>query len=175
VNDKRTFGDYVGHHGRVMERGLLTSAKLSVRRTSGHVYDLVAHKALPVTQAGDSLEFDASFGPGDGALFLVTDQAIADVVAKAPAQAALSSSLPLEISVVDEAGKPVAAVVPLSLQILDPAGQPAEFSGYYAAKDGRLTVTADLASNDSPGAWTIRVTELASGIAREARIAVSAR
>jgi hypothetical protein len=174
VNDKRKFGEYVGHHGRVMERGLPANARLSVRRASGHVYDLVAHKAVPVTQAGDSVEFGASFGPGDGGLFLITDQAIADVVVKAPARAALSTSLPLGISIVDEAGKPVAAVVPLSVQVLDPAGQPSEFSGFYAAKDGRLTITADLASNDPAGEWTIRVKELASGIAREAKIAVSA-
>ena len=32
VNDLREFGDYVGHHGLVMENGLPTDAELSIRR-----------------------------------------------------------------------------------------------------------------------------------------------
>ena len=48
-----------------------------------------------------------------------------------------------------------------------------DLHGFYAAKDGRLTVTVDVASNDSPGQWTWHVTELASGITREGKIAVA--
>ncbi|MFH1920634.1 MAG: hypothetical protein ABIP48_12195, partial [Planctomycetota bacterium] len=100
-------------------------------------------------------------------------QRIADVLVKTPQQAKLGGRLPLDISVVDDAQEPVRAVVPIQVEILDTNNRPAEFSGFYGAKDGRLTVTADLASNDSVGQWTWRVTELASGITREGKIAVS--
>jgi hypothetical protein len=43
VNDKRTFGDYVGQHRLVMEKGLAAGAKVHVKRSSGYVYDLVEH------------------------------------------------------------------------------------------------------------------------------------
>jgi hypothetical protein len=41
VNDRREYGDYVGHHKLVMEDGLPTDAVLTLR-PPGHVYDLVA-------------------------------------------------------------------------------------------------------------------------------------
>ncbi|MCP4639639.1 MAG: hypothetical protein GY851_04370, partial [bacterium] len=69
----------------------------------------------------------------------------------------------LDIVVLDDAGKPLAAVVPVQLEILDPQDRPAEYSGYYGAKDGTLSVDLDLAPNDLTGRWTIRATELASG------------
>jgi len=174
VNDKRTFGDYVGHHGRVMEKGLPAEATLSIRRRGGAVYDLVAHRPVPVTRDGSELKFPVSLGPGEGRVFLVVDQDIADVALQAPAQARLGARLGLEISVVDDSGRPVAAVVPVEVGIVDPDGRPAEPSGYYGAKDGRLTIALDLASNDQPGLWTVRVVELASGRTREATIEVSA-
>lgn len=173
VNDKRTFGDYVGHHGLVMEKGLPTSATLSVRRKQGHVYDLVEHVPCSATATDAGMQFEASFGPGAGRLFLITSRPIADVLIRAPTQAKLGGQLRLDMSVVDDSKGPVAAVVPVQVDVLDPAGEPAEQSGFYGAKDGRLTIVADLASNDKPGQWTIRATELASEITRQHEIAVA--
>jgi len=173
VNDKRTFGDYVGHHGLVMEKGLPTSATLSVRREGGHVYDLVEHTPCSATATDAGMQFEASFGPGAGRLFLITSRPITDVIIKASTQARLRAQVRLDVSVLDDSKGPVAAVVPVQVEILDPAGEPAEQSGFYGAKDGRLTIVADLASNDKPGQWTIRATELASGITRQHKIAVA--
>jgi len=58
----------------------------------------------------------------------------------------------------------VTAILPLKLEILDARGQPAEYSGYYGLKDGKLAIRLTLASNDELGLWTIRATELASGL-----------
>jgi len=174
VNDKRTFGDYVGHHGRVMEKGLPTAATLSVTHPGGYVYDLVAHEAVSAAKDASGVNFEASLGPGEGRVFLVTSRPIADVVVKAPEQAQLGAPLQLDISVVDDSNEPVGAVIPMKVEILDPENRLAERSGFYGAGDGRLAITADLASNDGPGEWTIRVTELASGLTREQKVAVSA-
>ncbi len=73
---------------------------------------------------------------------------------------------------VRSADGPLAAVLPLQLDITDPQGRPAEFSGAYAAIDGRLTVQLDLAPNDLPGLWTVRATEGASGLTAEATVNV---
>lgn len=174
VNDKRTFGDYVGHHGRVMEKGLPADATLSVKHPGGKIYDLVAHEAVSAVKDASGVKFEASLGPGEGRVFLIASQPVADVIVKAPEQSQLGAPLQVDVSVVDESNEPVGAVIPMKVEILDPENRPAERSGYYGAADGRLTVTADLASNDEPGTWTIRVTELASGIAREQKVAVSA-
>jgi len=173
VNDKRTFGTYVGHHGKVMEKGLPTRATLFVRRQRGHVYDLVAHKPIPATTQAEGLRFEANFGPGEGRLFMIAEEKIAGVRIQAPARARRGQRVSLNAAVVDAEGEPLAAVVPVEVQIIDPQGRPAEFSGYYGAKDGTLAVTLDLAPNDATGEWTLRVRELASGLTREHRLVVS--
>ena len=73
----------------------------------------------------------------------------------------------IEISVVGPGEEPVPAVLPLRVDILDPVGRVAEFSGYHAAKNGRLSVGIDLAPNDRAGLWKVRARELASGFERE--------
>ena len=163
LNDKRTYGDYVGHHGLVMEKGLPHSATITVRRPAGHVYDLVAHRAVPAKASGGTLKIDANFGPGDGRLFLITPAPVNSVRIAPPGQARLGGSVTIRTAVLDNRGKPLAAVIPVQVEVVDPQGRPAEPSGYYAAKDGQLSITLDLARNDSPGRWTVRVRELASG------------
>ncbi len=173
VNDHREFGDYVGHHGLVMENGVPARATLTVRRADGHVYDLVAHRPIQAARAGGKLTFEAGFGPGQGRLFLITSRPPAAVRVAMPDTARLGESVAGAVSVVDAEGKPVVAVLPVQLAITDPAGRPAEGSGCYAARDGRLTVKLDLAPNDRPGVWSIRVDDLAAGLVGEAWLRVT--
>ena len=64
-------------------------------------------------------------------------------------------------------------MVPVRVDVLDAAGKPAEFSGFYGAKDGRVTVKLDLAANDAPGRWQVRAQELASGQTAERVLSVT--
>jgi len=57
----------------------------------------------------------------------------------------------------------------MRVDVQDPTGQEAELSGYYGAKDGVVSLHLDLATNDTPGVWTLRARELASGKTAEAR------
>jgi hypothetical protein len=166
VNDHRTFGTYVGHHGRVMEQGLPSSARLSVQRDAGVVYDLVKREHVPLIPTAQGITFDADFGPGGGKLYLILDKPVIGLDLSVPAMAHLGDSVQVQV-VVRDADGPVAAVVPVHLDIIDPQGRAAEFSGAYAAPDGRLRVTLDLASNDLSGPWLIRATEGASGVVAE--------
>ncbi len=163
VNDRREFGDYVGQHGLVMENGLPSKAVLSVNRTSGHVYDLVAGHEEEATAVKGQLQIHREFGPCEGGVLMVTDAAIEGVRIEAPAAAQRGGALDCMIEVVDAGGHPLDAVVPVNVEIRDPAGCEAEWSGYYGAKDGRLALTLDVAPNDRPGLWQIRAKELASG------------
>ena len=173
INDKRTFGDYVGHHGLVMEKGLPLDATVTVARREGFVYDLVQHQPVPARPSEDGLRFDIGLGPGAGSVFMVSERKIARVALVVSASAKLDQSIDLRVSVADAAGKPIDAVVPVQVEILDPQNRPAELSGYYAAKDGALSVRFAFARNDLPGEWRVRAKELASGLGREHRIAVS--
>lgn len=173
VNDRRTYGHYVGHYGLVMEDGLPADATLSLDRTSGFVYDLTRQRPVPTQVNAGRLTFTNHFEPCDGAVFLVTDTAIEKVRVESPARAVLGQTLPCDIVVADSHGQPVAAVVPVEVTIADPRGHPAEFSGSYGAKAGRLSLSLDLARNDTPGNWIIRVRELASGQSAERNLTVT--
>jgi hypothetical protein len=164
VNDQREFGDYVGQHGLVMENGLPSEATLSLSRKSGHMYDLVAGKELAVTAIGGSLTVRREFGPCEGCVLMVTDEALEGVRVEAPDSVKRGDALACRIGVVDKVGHPLDAVVPVRVEIRDPSGCEAEGGGYYGAKDGRLELTLDIAPNDRVGLWQIRVRELASGL-----------
>jgi Concanavalin A-like lectin/glucanases superfamily len=173
INDKRTFGTYVGHHGLVMEKGLPNAATLTVNRDEGHVYDLVAHQAVPATQTPEGLVIERGFGPGDGHLLMITSKPVTGIMVGGCAQAKRGDQVRLQVAVTGEAGEPLAAVIPVRVEILDPQDRPAEYSGYYGARDGRLSIDLDLAPNDLTGDWTIRATELASGWTSEYSLTVN--
>lgn len=173
LNDKRTYGDYVGHHGKVMEKGLPLSGTVSLQRTGAAVYDLLQRQAVPVKRSSTGIEWEASLAPGAGTVYLVTPRPIEAVRLQAADAVRRGRALEIAVSVVDSGGAPVRAVVPLKLAITDPHGQEAEFSGYYGAANGSLRVRLDLAANDEPGMWTIRAQELASGRSARHRFTVS--
>lgn len=172
VNDRREFGDYVGHHKLVQENGLPLDGNLYVHRAAGHVYDLLQHREVAAEAANGLLKLPQSFGPCEGRLFLVTDRPIADLRVTVPEQAQPGAKLTVGVAVVDDGGRPVEAIVPVQVELLDPDGRAAEYSGYWAAVDGQLSITADLAPNDARGLWRVRVTELASGMARSGYVRV---
>ncbi len=161
VNDRRQFGDYVGHHELVMEDGLPTDATITVRRR-GHVYDLVAGRKITAADE-PSIQLDLHFGPCEGRLLMITDQPIDGVQIEAPEGARPGEAIEFRIAVVDGSGEPLDAVIPMRVDLIDPHGRLAESSGFYAAKDGRLKVQADLAVNETPGLWRITARELAAG------------
>ena len=67
----------------------------------------------------------------------------------------------IAISITD--GKtPIDAVIPVQVEIIDPEGIHGEFSGFYGAAGGQLTIPITFAPNDRTGVWEVRVTELAS-------------
>lgn len=171
VNDLREFGDYVGHHGLVMENGLPTEATLTIAR-GGHVYDLVAHREVTAQPAGDGLAIERDFGPCEGMLLMVTERALGATQITGPEQVAPGETATITVQVLDEDGGAVDAIVPLRIEITDPYGRQAEFSGYYGARDGRVEINAQIAPNDTPGLWRIHVENLASGSTEDAYMRV---
>jgi len=163
VNDKRTYGDYIGQYRRVMEKGLPLKATLTVRRPTGIVYDLESSRAVQTTTDAGAITFTTELGPGAGRLYLIAERTIAGVVVAGPPQAQRGQSVAFVVSVNDTSGQPLDAVVPLRVEIEDATGSAAEQSGWYGAKAGKLSLTLDIAPNDAPGNWRVRVRELASG------------
>lgn len=162
INDSRTFGDYVGQHGKVMEKGLPASTRVTLARPAGHVYDLMQQKAV-TTQGGNEIGFDVNLSGGGGTVFLITDEPVGPLTAQVPGTARLDSRLEAAVQLNGQSGQPLAAVVPMQVRLLDPRNREAEGSGYYGAANGRLQVAFDLAPNDLPGRWRLKITERITG------------
>ncbi|HRU07488.1 MAG TPA: hypothetical protein P5137_17130, partial [Candidatus Brocadiia bacterium] len=171
VNDKRTYGDYVGQHRKVMEKGLPLDAKVSIRRKGVWVYDLLASRLVDAKPSGEGVEWAVSFGPGEGRLFMVSPKPVGGVKVEIASRQPQERKAAVKVTVADRDGKPLAAVAPVKVEILDPEGKPAEFSGHYGAKDGVVELALDLAANDAAGTWTVKAVELASGAKAEAQFA----
>jgi len=163
VNDAREPGDYVGQYGRVHELGVPTNTEVRIQSPAAAVYDLVAHQAVPFHRDGADLVIPVTLGPCDGRVWMTTSQPIAGIEITGPETAELGGQWSGRIRAHDAEGRPVDAVLPVQVEILDSEGRPAEFGGYYGAASGTLDLTLDLAANDQPGVWEVRVRELASG------------
>jgi hypothetical protein len=190
VNDHREFGTYVGQHGLVMEHGLPSRGELTLRRPakkgtgklsrngpegasqkldlsfspfSVHVYDLLTSREVEIAQHDAVTSWPLELGPCDGGVYLVTPRPIERLTIDAPPSARLGDAIEVQIGITDRSGNLVPAVVPVDLSITDPNARPAERSGHYGANDGRLALSIDLATNDTPGVWRIHARERASG------------
>lgn len=174
VNDRREYGDYVGQHRLVMEKGLPAQSEITLLRPKGVIYDLVAGKEVLAKIKSGKMRFKADLGPGSGGIFMVTDQAIAALKINVPDRVRLGKSISLTVEVNDKENHVLAgAIVPLEIRIINAEGKAAEFSGYYGARDGRTKMKLEIARNDKAGEWKILARELASGKKAEANFQVA--
>ena len=162
VNDRRTFGEYLGQYGLVMEKGLPLQGSAWVQG-EGHVFDLVQGKALTeaVPQEG-GVSFPVDFGPGEGSLFLVTRNSLANLSLEGPAQARRGQRIAFHARITDEEGRAPEGIIPLEVSLSSPEGE-AEGTGFYGAPRGTLELPVDLAPNDATGTWHLQVRNLANG------------
>ncbi len=163
VNDTREYGDYVGHHGIVMENGLPASTTLSIARDSGVVYDLVQSQEVPFGQTAGRLSATLELLPCGGRLLMIAPKAIAGIQVTVPETVNRGGTVDCRITIVDCDGKPIDAVIPLEVTIRDSSAREAEGSGYYAAVGGKRAIGLSIAANDAFGMWTVSARELASG------------
>ena len=172
INDKRTYGNYVGQYRKVMEDGVPNEGTVTLMRKQGTVYDLTTSKKVDATIADGAISFATALGAGDGKLYLVTDSPIAKIAVKAPEKATRGTDFAVTFDVLGGNGRNMDAVIPMSITVKDPSGNVGEFSGYHAAIDGKLTLNLNVATNDASGIWTVEAKELASGLTTQAQIQV---
>jgi hypothetical protein len=159
INDKREAGNYVGQYGLVLENGLPLTTTLSSTESVGAIYDLT-QQTLVIPEKAQT--WKVALGPCDGRIFMLLPKPLKHLRVKGPEKIKAGAKAEIKIKVSDEQDAAVKAVIPLQVEIRDANGKAAEGSGFYAAKGGELTLTLDLASNEDPGSWEIRVHELAS-------------
>ena len=165
INDKREYGSYVGQHGLVMENGLPASGVVSLKAESANVYELTGTQFIVPKRGEDgSMSWKVDLGPGDGKIFLVLPKPLLGLKLDVPESATAGQKAAVKLEITSTADSPLKAVIPVKVEIRDANGVLTEGSGFHAAENGLLDLMLDLAPNDDPGTWEVRVKELASGM-----------
>ena len=163
INDKRTFGDYLGQWGRVMEKGLPNSGTVTVQSNAKAAYDLVRHQAVKLARSGKNVKYSVDLAPGDGALVLLLDQAIAGT-SVVQTMAERGKEYTLTVQVYDKNKLPVKAYIPLEITMTDVQGNRLPKSDFYTTDaNGKLVISDVAAVNMIPGKVKTVVRNLADG------------
>ena len=162
VNDKRTFGNYVGQWGLVPEKGLFNKGKISVDHKAEAAYDLVQHKEIPLKHGRNSCSFEIETPPGDGACILLLEKKISGIKLAVPRQVRTGKPFELNVVIHDSYGRNIRAYLPVEVEITS-AGKKLPGSGFYAATDGKLDVKDIIPTNLAPGKVDVKVRCLSSG------------
>jgi hypothetical protein len=165
VNDKREYGSYVGQRGLVMENGLPSKGVVSLKADSANVYELTGTQFIVPKRGEDGvMSWPVALGPCDGKIFMVLPKPLLGIQLDVPENATLSNTAKVSARITTTQEAPTKAVIPVRVEIRDANGNAAEGSGFYAAENGIVELSLNLAPNDDPGTWEIRVKELASGM-----------
>ena len=170
VNDKRTFGDYVGQWGLTMEKGLPCSGSVTLDAPDGKVgavYELSHGGEVPFTRRADGrVEVPLSYETNDGRLLLFLKHRIASV----DMDVTTGEKISVTMTVRDETGTPVPALLPVEIRIFDATGQELDGAGYACATGGVCTLAVRTNLNDPQGGYRIVCHDRASGISRETTV-----
>ncbi len=161
INDKRGSGEYVGNWGKVQELGLPNSGNIYVGRNMNYGYDLVSGSEVIVANLKSGSGVGCSFDSSGGRLIMLLQDQINQVTIKASSVA--DGFLKAEIQVLNEAGKPVQALLPLEVALRGADDKTLDGSGYYCAVDGTLNLEFRLAANEPAGNLKLLVRDVASG------------
>lgn len=170
VNDKRTFGDYVGQWGLVMEKGLPYEGEVSLADGDGAVnvvYELSRGGEVPFTRADGRVKVPVKFSTNDGRLFAFLKKRIASVEVKAPDVVRMGDTVKVTFSALDADGRPVEALLPAEIRLYDGAGREIDGAGWVCLQGGTCTVEFVTNINDAAGDYRIVCRDRASGLTAE--------
>ena len=174
INDRRTFGDYVGQWGLTMEKGLPFSGSVTLCDPAGKigvVYELSRGGTVPFTRKSDGrIEVPLSYDTNDGRLLMFLQRPISSVDVEcrmSDVKISPGDDITITMTIRDESGVPVPARLPVEIHVFDAVGAELDGAGFACAEGGvcKLTVRTNL--NDAPGDYRVVCRDRASGLAKE--------
>lgn len=172
INDKRTFGDYIGQYGKVMEKGLPITGTVTVRRKVGAVYDPVEGKAVPFEYTRGKTVIPVRFSSSGGKLFLLLPEKIGRIKLDIPFSAKNGGIIQLKISLETVSGKPVKSIHPIQIEVRDNEGKLTCDSTSAALENGIYSQSLTIPLNAAIGQWKIKVVDSASGNTAEQALTI---
>ena len=192
INDHRTFGDYVGPWGLVMEKGMPYEGEVSLADADGAVkavYELSRGGEVPFAREGGRVKVPVKYDTNDGRLFAFLKTRIASVkvdvktggsrpVATADGTGPVlpvvrGGKLSVTMTVKDVQGKPVNALLPAEIRLYDAGGREIDGAGWVCLQGGTCTVEFLTNLNDTAGDYKIVCRDRASGLTAERTVKVN--
>ena len=171
VNDKRTFGDYVGQWGLVQEKGLPNEGKVLLADADSrvkHVYELSRGGEVAFAHEDGKVVLPVRFETSDGRLCAFLSQKIAKVEVSST-EIRPGEEFEVTMRVLDEKGEPIHAVLPAELHVYDAAGTELDGAGFIATEDGVAKVKMLANLDDAQGGYRLVAKDRASGLVAERR------
>ncbi len=176
VNDHRTFGDYVGQWGLIMEKGLPFSGSVSLADPEGKVkavYELSRGGERKFVREGERVKVPVDFATNDGRLFAFLHERIAAAQLEAPKQVRRGGKMKVRFVVKGESGRPVNALLPVEVRAYDSTGRELDGAGYAAAEGGVCELELLTNLNDPPGDYRLVGRDRAGGFTATAVVRVA--
>ena len=179
INDNRTFGDYFGPWGLVMEKGLPYEGWVSLddpEERVGAVYELSRGGECAFTREGGKVKVPVKFETNDGRMFAFLPTPIASVdlqvgehsLNRLTAQPlTLGDTFAVAMTVKGADGQPVPALLPVEIRLYDAKGREIDGGGWFCAEGGVTKVSFQTNLDDPDGAYRLVCRDLASGLTAE--------
>jgi len=162
ANTPEKIAELMAWEKKEMSAGSFTTT-VTYATLPGVPYDLVAGKPVPVHKTAMGYTLDLSMERFGGCLVAFYPEAITAVSLKVSGQVCPLREV---VAAVEVRGRKaiINGAIPVECTLLDPQGKDSVLSGVRATTAGRYAFHWTPAVNDPFGAWTLKVTELASGI-----------
>lgn len=174
INDKRTFGDYCGMYGVMMEKGIANEGVVTVadpKRRTQAVYELSRGGAARFSHRDGKAVVPVRFTTTDGRLYAFLPEEIADVRIETSGKVVRGGTVKVRASVLGKSGEPIPAVLPVEIVVTDEAtGRVFDGSGWYAAEDGVAELEMPLNRDEAVSGLLVTVRDRASGLVRKMQV-----
>ncbi len=164
INDKRTFGDYVGQWGMTMEKGLPFKGEVFLADPAGEVgavYELSRGGAAAFSRGADGrVAVPVEYSTNDGRLFAFLREPIGDVALEAKRA---GGCIMVKFMVNGASGAPVEGRLPAEVRVRDAAGRELDGAGWCCVVDGVAELLVPVNVDDPPGGYVVSARDLASG------------
>ncbi len=177
VNDRRTFGRYVGQWGLTMESGLPFEGSVSLADDGSvaAVYELSRGGEAAFSRSGGRIVVPVRYETNDGRLFAFLGERIASVRVDAPAKVRAGDAMRVTFQALGASGRPVDALLPGEVRAFDGAGRELDGAGFVCLQGGSCTVEIQTNLDDADGGYRIVCRDRASGLSAERAVRRVAR
>ena len=171
VNDKRTFGDYLGPWKMIMEKGVPNHGNLLVYKPAGAVYELSrgGKAAYSVDQSVTKIPLD--FTTNDGRIFMILPSPIAKLELAMPREITQGKKFSITGKIFDQSGQLVQALLPVRFKITDGKGRELDGGPYGCALDG-IWKFESICPINAEGKFQVLLEDRASGLKAQGTIKI---